>query len=184
MTQLKDKSMARIARHMMELNEDIDSGVKQCQCGECEIQGKTAKRIINAVQANALEIMEDKETYQVCTETLSPIAHGIDAWVCIMLEPFLTEKAECATKLEGMDRMRSYAQMKRLSQYLTMLAQDIDRDAEKIVPKDVLTRAQDITDVIKEAMKKAGISTDDIKFDIGINREKRPPRKRKPPLAD
>lgn len=185
MTQLKPKSMDRIAKHITMLLDDIDEGVRQCQCGTCEADAKVAKRSINIMQATALEMMEDQETYKRSTENLSIVAHGVDAFMCIMMQPILAEVVDRAkTNLDGEDRVGAFAQLKRLSQYLRSKADDMDDYATKLVPEEITQKANDVTEIIKKALRQAGMDTDGVQFEVGrlsLEGKKRAPRKKRPP---
>lgn len=185
MTQLKPKSMDCIAKHITMLTDDIDEGVRQCQCGTCEADARIAKRVIDIMQATALEVMEDPEAYKRSTDNLSIVAHGVDTFMCIMMQPILVEVVDRAKmNLDGEDRVGGFAQLKRLSQYLRSKADDIDGYATKLVPDEITERARDVTDVIKKALRQAGIDTDGVQFEVGrlsLEGKKRAPRKKRPP---
>jgi hypothetical protein len=185
MTQLKPKSMERIAKHVTMLNDDIDEGVRQCQCGTCESDSRVAKRVINIMQATALEVMEDPEAYKRSTENLSIVAHGVDAFMCIMMQPILVEVVDRAkSDLDGEARIAAFAQLKRMSEYLRSKAADFDDYATKLVPEEITQRASDVTEVIKKAMRQAGLSTDGVHFEVGrlsLEGKKKAPRKKRPP---
>jgi hypothetical protein len=185
MTQLKPKSMERIAKHITMLTDDIDEGVRQCKCGTCEADARIAKRVINIMQATALEVMEDPEAYKRSTENLSIVAHGVDAFMCIMMQPILVEVVDRAkSDLDGEDRVGAFGQLKRLSEYLRSKAADIDDYATKLVPEEITQRASDVTEVIKKAMRQAGLSTDGVHFEVGrlsLEGKKKAPRKKRPP---
>lgn len=183
MTQLKPASMDSIAKHITMLTDDIDEGVRACSCGSCQDDARVAKRVINVIQATALETMEDKETYERCVKNLSIVAHGVDAWMCIMMQPIITEVIK-KEKIDGEDRVAAFAQLKRMAAYLRAHANDIDDFATELVPKEIVNRAQDVTEIIKKAMRQAGLDTNDVHFEIGklsLEGKRKAPRRKRPP---
>jgi hypothetical protein len=71
-----------------------------------------------------------------------------------------------------------------MSEYLRSHANDIDNFATELVPNEITSRAHDVTEVIKKAMRQAGLSTDGVHFEIGrlsLEGKKKAPRKKRPP---